>query len=91
MTKHELATSVASSTGVARETVSLILEQTAETIMTALEADEQVFMRGFGCFKNQKRAAKKGRNVSKGTSVDIPARNKPSFKPYREFTERVNY
>ena len=90
MTKHELATSVASSTGVAHETVSVVLEQAAETIMTALEADDQVFMRGFGCFKNQKRAAKKGRNISKGTTVDIPARNKPFFKPYREFTERVN-
>lgn len=90
MTKHELATSVASSTGVARETVSVVLEQAAETIMTALEADDQVFMRGFGCFKNQKRAAKKGRNISKGTTVDIPARNKPFFKPYREFTKRVN-
>lgn len=90
MTKNELSTSVASITCVARETVSVVLEQAAETIMTALEADDQVFMRGFGCFKNKKRAAKKGRNISKGTTVDIPARNKPFFKPYREFTERVN-
>lgn len=90
MTKQELTADIARKTGINQASVNAVLEEAAESIMNALKEGEAVFMRGFGCFKLQHRAAKKGRNISRGTSVDIPARNKPVFKPYSNFTERVN-
>ena len=37
----------------------------------------------------KKRAEKMGRNISKGTSVKIPAHYIPKFKPSKEFAEAV--
>lgn len=90
MTKQELANRIASKTGISRESVSVVLEEAAENIMQALEKGDAVFMRGFGVFKNKQQAAKLGRNICKGTSIPIPARRKPFFKPYKEFKKRVN-
>jgi len=33
--------------------------------------------------------AKKGSNISKNVTIDIPAHNIPSFKPAKEFLEEV--
>jgi DNA-binding protein HU-beta len=50
---------------------------------------ENVYLRGFGTFEIKHRAAKKGRNISKNTSVLIPAHNIPKFKPRKEFLGMV--
>jgi DNA-binding protein HU-beta len=42
-----------------------------------------------GTFLLKKRAEKMGRNISKGTSVKIPAHYIPKFKPSKEFAEAV--
>jgi DNA-binding protein HU-beta len=48
-----------------------------------------VQIRGFGSFFRKKRASKKARNISKGTTIDIPAREVPAFKPSREFLDSL--
>ena len=47
------------------------------------------FFLGFGSFIIKKRAKKTGRNISKNTSVVIPAHNIPAFKPARDFSNDV--
>ena len=42
-----------------------------------------------GTFLLKKRAEKKGRNISKGTCVKIPAHFVPAFKPAKEFVVAV--
>ena len=46
-------------------------------------------MRGFGSFVVKTRKAKKGRNISKNITIDIPAHNIPSFKPAKVFLNMV--
>ena len=46
---------------------------------------ENVYLRGFGTFGVIERKEKLGRNISKNTSVVIPAHKIPKFKPSKEF------
>ena len=46
-------------------------------------------MRGFGSFIIKERKAKKARNISKKTTIIIPAHNVPAFKPAKTFINEV--
>ena len=46
-------------------------------------------LEGFGSFIVKERAEKTGRNISKNTTIIIPAHNIPSFKPAKVFMEGV--
>ena len=48
-----------------------------------------VYLRGFGSFIVKKRAQKTGRNISKNTTIVIPAHYIPAFKPAKVFVEGV--
>ena len=49
----------------------------------------EVFLREFGSFIIKHRAEKTARNISKNTTIIIPAHNIPAFKPAKEFMEKV--
>ena len=61
----------------AQKVVDLIIE----TIKERLSRGEKVLISGFGCFRVQKRKAKKGVNPQTGKSVLIRSRNSVKFKP----------
>jgi DNA-binding protein HU-beta len=50
---------------------------------------ENIYLRGFGTFLLKKRAEKTGRNISKNTTVKIPAHMIPAFKPAKEFVAEI--
>ena len=54
-----------------------------------LTEGSNVYLRGFGSFIIKDRAAKTARNISKNTTMIIPAHSIPSFKPANEFVEQV--
>ena len=54
-------------------------------IKESLSNGENVYLRGFGSFIIKKRAEKTGRNISKNTTIIIPAHNIPAFKPAKTF------
>jgi DNA-binding protein HU-beta len=60
-----------------------------ETIKTSMINGNEVFLRGFGSFIIKHRAEKTARNISKNTTIIIPAHNIPAFKPAKEFIEKV--
>jgi DNA-binding protein HU-beta len=60
-----------------------------QEVKNALESGEAVYLRGFGSFIVKTRAEKKGRNISKNVTIDIPAHNIPAFKPAKVFVEGV--
>ena len=60
-----------------------------EEIKSSLNNGENVYLRGFGSFIVKKRAEKTGRNISKNTTIRIPAHNIPAFKPAKVFVEDV--
>jgi DNA-binding protein HU-beta len=89
MTKAEIVNLVSESTGVEKVAVQATVEATMKAIKDSLSKGQNVYLRGFGSFIVKRRAEKKGRNISKNTTIVIPAHNIPSFKPAKVFMEQV--
>ena len=89
MTKAEIVASIASKTGVEKVAVQATVESFMNTVKASLMNGENVYLRGFGSFIIKKRAEKTGRNISKNTTIIIPAHNIPSFKPAKSFVSDV--
>lgn len=89
MTKAELVAEIANQTGVEKVAVQATVEAFMSSIKNSLINGENVYLRGFGSFIIKKRAEKTGRNISKNTTIIIPAHNIPSFKPSKEFVSEV--
>lgn len=89
MTKIELAKEIASKTGLNTKDVLVIVENLMETIKTSMANGEEIFLRGFGSFIIKHRANKTARDISKNTTVIIPAHDIPGFKPAKEFMDKV--
>ncbi|MDD2982410.1 MAG: integration host factor subunit beta [Crocinitomicaceae bacterium] len=89
MTKADIVAEIAGETGVERNDVAKTVESFMSAIKTSLSKGENVYLRGFGSFIVKERAEKTGRNISKNTTIIIPAHNIPSFKPAKTFVEEV--
>lgn len=89
MTKAEVALEIAKTTGIDKSTVVAVIEQFMTVVKDSLADGENVYLRGFGSFIIKKRAEKTGRNISKNTSIIIPAHNIPAFKPAPIFKAEV--
>ena len=59
------------------------------SIKDNLNSGNNVYLRGFGSFIIKRRAEKTGRNISKNTTIIIPAHNIPAFKPAKSFITKV--
>lgn len=89
MTKAEIVAEIANKTGVEKVAVQSVVEAFMDSIKGALVNGENVYMRGFGSFIIKERAEKTGRNISKNTTIIIPAHKIPSFKPSKSFVNEV--
>jgi DNA-binding protein HU-beta len=89
MTKAEIVADIANKTGVEKVAVQAVVESFMEAVKTSMMNGENVYLRGFGSFTIKRRAEKTGRNISKNTTIIIPAHNIPSFKPAKTFVTQV--
>ena len=89
MTKAEVVNEIARKTGMEKIVIMTIVEEIMSTIKGSLTEGENVYLRGFGSFIVRKRAEKTGRNITKNTTVIIPAHNIPAFKPAKSFMTEV--
>lgn len=89
MTKAEIATEIAKTTGIDKASVVNVIEQLMTVVKDTLAHGENVYLRGFGSFTVKKRAAKTARNISKNTTLIVPEHNIPAFKPAKTFMEEV--
>ena len=89
MTKADIVSEIAKSTGVEKVQVQAIVEAFMESIKTSLTNNNNVYLRGFGSFIVKKRAKKVARNISKNTTITIPEHNIPAFKPAKSFAAKV--
>ena len=88
MTKADIVSEIAKSTGVEKVQVQAIVEAFMDSIKTSLTNKNNVYLRGFGSFIVKKRAKKVARNISKNTTITIPEHNIPAFKPPRASLRR---
>ena len=89
MTKAETVLKIAEKTGIQKEQVEKTLEAFFVTIKDSMANGENIYFRGFGSFINKKRAAKTARNISKNTTIIVPAHTVPQFKPSDDFVNQV--
>lgn len=85
MTKLEIIKQIARETGIEATTVSVVVEGFMEEVRAAQIRKENVFLRGFGTFVVKYRKEKTARNITKNTTVKIPAHDIPAFKPSPAF------
>ena len=89
MTKAEIVSSISDKSGIEKADVLATVEAFMNEVKVSLEKGDNVYLRGFGSFIIKTRAEKTGRNISKNTTIKIPAHNIPAFKPAKIFVEGV--
>ena len=89
MTKAEIVNEVAKTTGFEKAQVLAVIEEFTSVVKGSLIAGNPVYMRGFGSFIIKHRAQKAARNITKQTTMTIPAHDIPAFKPAKSFVAAV--
>src|ERR1019366_5460217 len=89
MTKADIINDVASKTGIEKVAVKASIEAFMKSVKDSMVNGDNIYLRGFGSFIVKRRAEKTGRNISKNTTIIIPAHYIPAFKPAKTFMEEV--
>jgi DNA-binding protein HU-beta len=89
MTKADIVNEISKNTGIEKVTVQKTVEAFMDTIKGSLVKGKNVYLRGFGSFVVKERAEKTARNISKNTTIIIPAHFIPSFKPSKSLVTKV--
>ncbi len=89
MTKADLINEIAGRTGHGKAIVHEILDEYFQVVRESIMNSMSVQVRGFGTFFRKKKAAKTARNIAKNTTITIPAREVPAFRPSRKFNNSL--
>ncbi len=89
MTKADIVNEISKNTGIEKIMVQKTVEAFMESIKDSLAEGSNVYLRGFGSFIVKQRAEKTARNISKNTTIKIPAHKIPAFKPAKTFVNEV--
>ena len=89
MTKADIVNEIAKSTGIEKVQVMSVVEEFTKVVKASIIAGEPVYLRGFGSFIIKHRAEKAARNITRNTTMTIPAHDIPAFKPAKIFVNAV--
>ena len=90
MTKAEIVSRIAQQTGIEKEVVMTVVEAFMENVKDAMIAGNEVFLRGFSVASLSSKGQRRWpRNISKNTTIVIPAHSIPAFKPAKVFLNAV--
>lgn len=89
MNKQDLIDFVMTKTQLIKKDSTQAVDAVFEGIISGLKKDQEARFVGFGSFTVVHSAARKGRNPRTGIEIDIPAKNRASFKAGKEFKEAV--
>ena len=89
MTKADIINEIVENTGITKKDVTAVVESFMDAIKDSLAEKENIYLRGFGSFILKRRAEKTACNISKNTTIIIPAHDFPTFKPARTFINQV--
>ena len=90
MTKADIVKKIAGKTGIDSKVVLQTIEAFMSIVKEEMANEENIYLRGFGSFIIKQRAAKTARNISRNTTLIIPAHNIPAFKPAKSFIAKVS-
>ena len=89
MNKSELVNAMAKDADISAASAGRALESFISNVLSALCADDQVAIAGFGTFVVKERAAREGRNPNTGEKIQIARSVSPAFKPGKAFKDSV--
>lgn len=89
MTKAELITEIAQSTGIEKDDVTSVLEAFFKTVRLKVAEGTPIYVRGFGSFVAKQRKEKKARIIKKNEEIVVPEHYIPAFKPSKSFSDKV--
>ena len=89
MTKADIVKEISHNTGIEKVIVEKTIVALMETVKNSLTGGSNVYLRGFGSFILKRRAEKTARNITKNTTIIIPAHFIPYFKPANDFVTQV--
>ena len=90
MTKADIISEITEQTGLQKKEVAAVVESFMECVKRCmLDKKENVYLRGFGSFIIKHRAEQAARNITKKTTITIPAHDIPAFKPAKVFVAEV--
>ena len=89
MTKLDIINEIVDTTGIAKKDATVAVESFMKVVRDAMCEGENIYLRGFGTFQVKKRAEKTARNISKNTTITVPAHNFPGFKPAKSFLQKM--
>jgi integration host factor subunit beta len=92
MTKADLVEQIAAKVNLTKKETEVVIDTIFEGIANALASsnDGKVELRGFGSFRVRHRGARQGRNPQSGTTVSVPAKKVPYFKPGKELKALID-
>ncbi|MBO4446574.1 MAG: integration host factor subunit beta [Bacteroidales bacterium] len=89
MTKADIVNEIAREKGLEKVEVQAVVEAFMESVKDSLTKGQPVYLRGFGSFIIKHRAQKAARNITRKTTITIPAHDIPAFKPAKTFMAAV--
>lgn len=76
--------------GLRMEEIEKVVSVFFDELTHRLATGGRIELRGFGAFSTRERSARTGRNPRTGTSVSVPGKRVPYFKPGKEMRARLN-
>jgi nucleoid DNA-binding protein len=67
-----------------------VFDAFVEEMITVVETGDRIELRGFGVFNPTLRKARVARNPKTLETVNVPPRNAVTFKPGKDFKDRLN-
>jgi nucleoid DNA-binding protein len=89
MKKSELVDAVAAEAGLTKVQAEAALKATFNAVSDVFKKGDSLTVLGFGTFKVQELAARKGVNPKTGEALTIPARKVPKFQPSSALKESL--
>ncbi|HET8656670.1 MAG TPA: HU family DNA-binding protein [Longimicrobiaceae bacterium] len=90
MNKTDLANHLADAHDLTKSKAKEIVNDVFDRITHSLKSGEAVAIDGFGRFKPNSRAARKGRNPQTGKTIDIPASKGAGFTAAKGLKDTLN-
>ena len=88
--KTLIETIVANNEGMTNKEAERAIDAVTGAITSALQAGEKISLVGFGSFEKVHQEARTGRNPSNGEAIQVPAKNKPTFKAGKGLKDALN-
>ncbi len=89
MTKADLVSKMAASSGIAKSVAEKALNSLIVAVSDALAQKEKITLVGFGTFDVSERAAREGRNPRTGQPITIPSSKAVRFKAGNKLKEAI--